>query len=83
VNKKKNSVKLYHQEKYLWYFKCSSYKNKQARDTAYDKLVEGMQDAEFIIHDCNIKLKPNVIWSEEIHCFMDTYQLRNTQSYLV
>jgi hypothetical protein len=24
-----------------------------------------------------------VIWSEEIHCFMDTYQLRNTQSYLV
>lgn len=85
VNKKKKTlfVKLHHQEKYLWYFKCSSYENKQARDTGYDKLVEGMQDAEFTIHDCNTKIKLNVIMSEEIHCFIGTSQLRNTQFYLV
>lgn len=46
-------------------------------------LVKGMQDAEFTIHDCNTKIKPNVILSEELYCFMDTSQLRNTQFYLV
>lgn len=82
--KKKNLfVKLYHQEKYLWYFKCSSCENKQARDTWYDKLVGGMQDAQFTIHDCNTNIKHNVIMSEEIHRFIGTSQLRITQFYLV
>jgi hypothetical protein len=41
-----------------WYFKCSFYENKQAKDIGYDKLVEGMQNAEVTIHDCNTKIKP-------------------------
>jgi hypothetical protein len=42
-----------------------------------------MHDAEFTIHDCNAKIKPNAIMSEEIYCFSGTSQLRNTQFYLV